>query len=438
MTMNIRRFFARPGVFTAAVACVVLVCAVLLWGAMSSTPVSRLEPAPASPAPKAEQAPIADATIARALLDMAGMANLAFEEPLAAPLEEGVKQVDFAFVQAMLRSNIHLDGAVIEKTELRQDATGPYTFQRVRLTVGGDPLPFVTNLYESLKAWAEDAELASATSGEDRDSAPSVWTVSVRGVVTHELALTHVLPPAPSAPPVVEGPQRILRRRDPGSPARLVIVMDDLGEDMNAVRALARLSFPVTFAVWPNSTHARKAAESGHAAGLEVIVHQPTEPMKYPEMNPGPRALFTSMTDRQIETRVRESLALVPHAVGMNNHMGSRFTRDRRSAAAMARPLQGGGLFILDSLTHPGSVLYAEARRQNVPALKRDIFLDSVLSKENVLRQLRKAENIAVVAGSAIAIGHPLPETLAALREWESKRDPQVELVRLSDLLQGK
>jgi polysaccharide deacetylase 2 family uncharacterized protein YibQ len=130
--------------------------------------------------------------------------------------------------------------------------------------------------------------------------------------------------------PQQDGPGRILRRRAPGEAAWLVIVIDDIGEDMGVLRMLMRLPFAVICAVWPRSTNAKKAAETTHAAGREVIIHQPTEPMKYPEMNPGPNALFVSLPDAEIEARVRDSLDRVPYAVGMNNHMGSLFTRDLR------------------------------------------------------------------------------------------------------------
>lgn len=425
---NFLRFLSRPEVFIAIIGILVLCAAAVLWRGMAVSP----QPEKAGPAARGSlhatlpESTKTDAVVTRALL---GMADLAFEEPFDARLEDAAKQADFALVQAMLRCDMPLEGAVIEKTEFRHVDSGVYHFQRIRLDVGEDRLPFLTCLHDALRAWAEGASVARADGGPE-----ALWTINVNGVVTHELVLTSGPRPEPH-PEKGEGPGRVLRRRSPGEPARLVIVIDDIGEDMNAARTLARLPFPVTFAVWPRSTHARAAAETGHAAGLEILIHQPTEPMKYPEMNPGPNALFVSLSDREIESRVRDSLTRVPYAMGMNNHMGSRFTRDRRAAAAMLRPLREHGFFVLDSLTHPASVLYAEASRLGIPALKRDVFLDAASGKDNVLRQLRKAENIALVAGRAVAIGHPLPDTLAALKEWDAMRNAQVELVRLSDLL---
>ncbi len=423
------RFLGRPGIFIVIVGLIVVSAALALCSEMilpSSREKKDAEAQTEIVIPDTLFSPIACSAVgtARALLNMA---NLAFEKPLDAGLEDTVKQTDFALVQVMLRCNMSLEDAVIEKTELRQNEAGPYNFQRLRLVVGNNPLPFVTSLHESLRAWAEKADLTKADDGSG-----TLWIISTGGVVTHELALASV-PSKVSGE--TDGPGRILRRRAPGDAARLVIVIDDIGEDMKATALLANLPYPVTFAVWPRSTHARKAAETAHAARREVIIHQPTEPIKYPQMHPGPGALLTSFPDRMIETLVRDSLTRVPHAVGMNNHMGSRFTRDKRAASAMVRPLKDRGLFVLDSLTHPGSVLHLESARLSIPTLKRDVFLDAAPGKANVLRQLRKAEKIALVAGSAVAIGHPLPDTLAALSEWDSLRDAQIEIVRLSDLL---
>lgn len=425
---NLLRYLARPGVFIAVVGVLVIIGAAVLWGGMSVRPETAAASHGQSVSGQDNSGRMDDINpaITRALLSMA---NLAFEEPFDTYLEDAVKQADFALVQAMLRGNVPLAEAVVERTELRGSDAGPYHFQRIRITVGKDSRPFIAGLEESLRAWAENANV---TRSEGTRAGGELWTVSVGGIETHELFL---VPSPVSLPGTGDGPGRVLRHRASGETARMVIVIDDIGEDMSAVRTLTGLPFPVTLAIWPRSTHARRAAETANAAGLECIVHQPTEPIKYPEMNPGPGALFTSLSDAEIETRVKDSLSRVPYAVGMNNHMGSKFTRDRRAVAAMVRPLRNRRFFVLDSLTHPGSVLYAEAKRQGVPALRRDVFLDSVPGKDFVLKQLYSAERIALVTGRAVAIGHPLPGTLAALKEWEARRDTQIELVRLSDLL---
>ncbi len=448
----------RPGLYPALVlaflAGIALMGALWLWRdapdqpapvkrapVTASVPAGRPSPPAAASAPAPSGDAAANATIMRALVDMA---NLPYEESLSAPLEENVRQVDYALVQAMLRLSMRPAETVIEKTELRHSrggrpdgvggVGGAYHFQRLRIVVGPDPLPFVTALHESLRAWAEKAELAQVSSNRQDQI---VWTVSVSGVQTHELVLLlarpGTAPVAPMTPPDL-GLRRVLRQRQPGEPARLVLVMDDLGQSMPAVRQLLALPYPVTFAIWPDSSHAREAGLAAHAAGREIIVHQPMEPLGYPKVKPGPGALLVGADEAAIEEQVRSALNKVPYAVGMNNHMGSRFTQNSAGVRAVLRVLRAKKLMALDSMTHPASVLHAEAARQGFAPLKRDVFLDVTAKKEAVLHQLRTAEKVALLTGHAIAIGHPLPETLAALKEWSRVRNPQVTMVRLADL----
>lgn len=138
----------------------------------------------------------------RALVDMSGMP---FEESLSAPLEDGVKQVDYALLQTMLRLGMKPEAVSLDKVELRHKGTEAYHFQSLRIQGGPDPLPFATALHEALLAWADGAELKRGPG--------ALWTVSVLGTLTHELHLTpeQKLSPSPSDSP------NALPRRRPGS-----------------------------------------------------------------------------------------------------------------------------------------------------------------------------------------------------------------------------
>lgn len=53
-----------------------------------------------------------------------------------------------------------------------------------------------------------------------------------------------------------------------------------------------------------------------------------------------------------------------------------------------------------------------------VAHVARDVFLDDEMDEAAVMRQLAYAERVAASKGHAIAIGHPHPATLAAIRAW--------------------
>lgn len=343
---------------------------------------------------------------------------LPYEESLDAPLEEGVKQVDYALVQALVRLGIARERLRIASVETRNEQGESYHFQQMTLGVGDAPDRFVKAFVEALSVWAERAQM--------RKKADDLIEVYVGGVLTHEITLSlyeSVEEPRPGTP--VEG-------------ALLAIVIDDIGESMGAVRDLLKLDYPVTFAVWPRSSHAREAAEAAHRAGREVMIHQPMEPLKYPSVKPGPGAIYVRMGSDEIEAMLRDNLARVPHAVGLNNHMGSRFTQDVRGVRAVCEALEGKGLFVLDSVTHSGSVFYREARRAGLPAGKRNVFLDVIHDKRNIMFQLDKAARVAHEQGVAVAIGHPLAETVAALKEWQRTRDKSVRIVTMRQLLDAE
>ena len=214
--------------------------------------------------------------------------------------------------------------------------------------------------------------------------------------------------------------------------AGLAIVIDDLGENMQAVHALLELRIPIAFAILPHARFAREAALAAHAAGCAVLIHQPMEAFN---AKPGPNPLRAGMPRHRMEAIFRQSLIRVPHAEGLNNHMGSRFTSQPEDVRLFCEIMADSGLFVLDSVTHPASVLYEEAHAAGIPAARRDIFLDDKPGKALVLARLHEAMRLTQHGKYVIAIGHPQADTLAALREWNSTRDPDLRLLSLRDCL---
>ena len=216
--------------------------------------------------------------------------------------------------------------------------------------------------------------------------------------------------------------------------AGLAIVIDDLGENMQFVHALLDLRIPIAFAIWPHARLTQETALAAHAAGCVILIHQPMEALRA-SAKPGPNPLRVGMPRDHMEAIFRQSLERVPHAEGLNNHMGSRFTSQPEDVRLFCEIMADSDLFVLDSVTHPASVLYEEAYVAGIPAVRRDIFLDDKPGKAAVLARLREATRLALRGKQVIAIGHPQAATLAALREWNSTRDPGLRLLSLRDCL---
>lgn len=206
----------------------------------------------------------------------------------------------------------------------------------------------------------------------------------------------------------------------PGAPM-LAIVIDDMGGQMDASRrAVQELPNGVTLSFFPWSKDGVALAKTAKADGHEIMIHMPMEALPHGTMvpDPGPDTLRVGMEPAQIEMLLRRNVAnLSDIAVGLNNHMGSRFTEWEPGLRAVMTVLQGEGMMFLDSKTAAPTATKAAARGLDLPVLSRDVFLDHVPTPEAVRAELNKAVLLARKRGSAIAIGHPLPVTLDVLND---------------------
>lgn len=219
-------------------------------------------------------------------------------------------------------------------------------------------------------------------------------------------------------------------------PPRVGIIIDDIGVREAIDRLFFQLPVQVTFSVLPFGPSSVETAELAHRRGHEVMLHQPMEPLDTANHDPGFGKLTLSMTTQQVRAVVERNLAAVPHVKGMNNHMGSAFTRNASRVQAAILPLKKRGLFFVDSVTIGDSVAYQVAKRNGVPSVARNLFLDYKPDLETIRRQVDLLGRIATAQGSAIAIGHPFQNTYLALKEGIPKLLAQgIEVVPVAELV---
>ncbi len=236
--------------------------------------------------------------------------------------------------------------------------------------------------------------------------------------------------PAPAAPL----PKKAGRR--PSGPGSVAIIIDDMGAGMQEARELLAIGLPITFSVIPGLPKDRAVAELAHQQGGRVMIHMPMEPQGYPERRLEKNGLLLSQSEAEITERLRTYLQAVPHAVGANNHMGSRFTEDGEKMGLVLNILKEKGLFFIDSRTSPKSVGLQLAHQLGMEAGTRNVFMDNVQEVGPIKVQLEEAARIARRKGGAIAIGHPHPTTIRALREMMPElRDAGIKFVYVSELV---
>ena len=218
--------------------------------------------------------------------------------------------------------------------------------------------------------------------------------------------------------------------------ARLVIIIDDLGNNINIFNKFIQLDFDITYSILPLQVYSFEIAERVNLAGRESMLHQPMQPKEWPKYNPGLGALLIEDDVETIYQKLEINLRTVPYAVGVNNHMGSAYTQYAFGLNVFMEVLRNRNLFFLDSKTAPGDIAKKTSRDHQVVYLSRNIFLDNIQNNDYISSQLNKAVRIAKRSKQAIAIGHPYQKTyevLARLLPLLSKQG--VQIVKISELI---
>jgi uncharacterized protein len=198
--------------------------------------------------------------------------------------------------------------------------------------------------------------------------------------------------------------------------AQIAIIIDDVGENLSAAQRLIAIPGPLTLSILPHTSHAERIARLGHSAGKEIMLHQPMEAIDGNHLL-GPGSLIRGMDRHRTRAVLQANIASIPHVSGINNHMGSLLTRFPQPMRWVMEVLQQQDLFFVDSKTSFDSVARLLAMEQRIPNAKRNIFLDHSRDPTIIEQQFNRLLRIARETGSALAIGHPYPETIALLEQ---------------------
>ena len=215
--------------------------------------------------------------------------------------------------------------------------------------------------------------------------------------------------------------------------AEIAIIIDDMGNKHEDAAAFT-LPAGVTFAILPNKPLSEVFSNWANQQDREVILHMPMESLAGVKEEQG--AIRASMSQQAMLDTLQSALNTVPHATGLNNHMGSKLTQLEHPMAVTMDFLSRHGLYFVDSRTT--SLTRAEhiARQSGIMASKRNVFLDHDADPQQIERQFKRLIRLAKLHGRAVAIAHPYPQTLNFLAEQLTYLDQQgVSLVKLGDVV---
>jgi polysaccharide deacetylase 2 family uncharacterized protein YibQ len=342
--------------------------------------------------------------------------------------------VDEAIHDVLSKARVDSGGASDEVRSRRTVEGRAFDFTFREVAVPPDIAP--ATLRERIEARVVAPALGIDVVRTDFDSKTFQVLVVVETIPTHSLVLNRNREEDDSAQDAVTlAPPSPPDRLRTGRP-KVAILIDDIGYRPQFEEAFLDLDAPLTFSVFPFAPEGAKFAQRAHALGREVMLHMPMEPLDYPKKSPGRGALMTTDAPEDVARGLAAAIDDVPFAEGVNNHMGSRFTRDQARVRVMLRVVRNRGLFFVDSLTHGDSVAYATARELGVPCAVRNVFLDHDPRFQVIAERIGKLVAIAQRNGFAVGIGHPHVATLEALKTYlPGLKGRGIDLVPVSDVV---
>lgn len=218
---------------------------------------------------------------------------------------------------------------------------------------------------------------------------------------------------------------------------KVAIIIDDLGNNLHHGRKLIDLPYQLTYSFLPKRPYSERLANMAASYGKEVMVHLPMQSAGRLDLGYG--ALTLELTQREFQESVQVSINSVPHARGVNNHMGSLLTQHPGHMSWLMEVLsnRNDNLYFVDSKTTALTVASQIAKEHYIPNISRDVFLDSSKNEDDIKRQLRYLKKIAARKGFAVAIGHPYPSTIRLLSNYlPTLLEHNIEVVPVTKLIE--
>lgn len=199
---------------------------------------------------------------------------------------------------------------------------------------------------------------------------------------------------------------------------RIAIVISGLGVGAKATEAAAKLPAAVTLAFVPYGSDLEAAARKARDAGHELLLQVPMEPIDYPDNDPGPQTLLTSLLPEQNIDRLYWVMSRMRSYVGIMNYMGARLTATEAAISPVIKETAKRGLIYFDDAASARSVTAQLAGASNLAYAKADVVLDAVPTAGEIGKALTRLESIARANGTAVGVATALPVSMSRIAQW--------------------
>jgi uncharacterized protein len=218
---------------------------------------------------------------------------------------------------------------------------------------------------------------------------------------------------------------------------RIAVVVGGLGiGSTTTAEAIARLPESITLGFAPYGSELPRWAARARGTGHEILLQLPMEPFDYPDNDPGPQTLLTSLPPEQNVDRLHWMLSRAQGYIGVTNYMGARFTANEAALGTVLRDVGKRGLLYLDDGSSPRSIATQAAEAAKAPFVKADLVIDASANWADIDAALARLEAIAAERGIAVGTASALPLSIERIARWaKAAKERGVHIVPLSTIL---
>lgn len=215
---------------------------------------------------------------------------------------------------------------------------------------------------------------------------------------------------------------------------KIAILVTGLGISASGTsEAIQRLPGAVTLAFAPYGTDLQRWIGKARRAGHEVMLQIPMEPFDYPDNDPGPHTLLTSVDGNENLKRMRWLMSRFTGYVGITNYMGARLTAKRDVFEPILREMSERGLLYLDDGSSPRSVHKQIAASISLQARSADTMIDAQQNDDSIEQALQHLETLSYQQGIAVGVASALPLSIEKITEWAAGlREKGITLIPVS------
>jgi uncharacterized protein len=263
-----------------------------------------------------------------------------------------------------------------------------------------------------------DAAPAQSPQAGRPPEAPSVRTAAIEPRLVEMTANGPIPKIGPDGARAADVYAHTPSRPGPSGP-RIAIVVSGLGIGASATtEALTRLPAAVTFAFSPYGGDLERVVGRARGEGHEVLMQVPMEPFDYPDSDPGPRTLLTSIGAEQNLDRLHWFMSRAQGYVGIANYMGARFTANEPAIAPVLSDIAKRGLIYFDDGSSPRSLAVQLSGANNGAFAKATVVLDAVPVASEIDSALARLETLAREGGIGIGVASALPVSIDRIAQW--------------------